>query len=60
MEILTLEQACELTTLAPSTMRLYARTRRIPSFKLGTRVRFSREDLEAWLQARRRGGSEGN
>ena len=54
MTILTLKQACELTTLAPSTLYLYARTRQIPSFKLGTRLRFSREDLEEWLSSRRR------
>ena len=53
-EILTTDQAAEILGLAPETLRIKARRKLIPHFKLGHRtLRFDRAEIVAWLEAQR-------
>jgi excisionase family DNA binding protein len=53
--LLTAEEAGELLAVPKSWVLAEARADRIPHVRLGRYVRFEREALEAWWQARRRG-----
>ena len=43
----------ELLGVTPRTVYLWARTGRLPSFRVGGAVRFRRSEIEAWLQDHR-------
>jgi excisionase family DNA binding protein len=48
---LTIKEAARLSRIAPSTIRLYIRQRRLRAQKVGRRVIIKRADLEAFLSA---------
>ena len=48
---LTIKEAADLSRLAPSTIRLYIRQRRLRAQKVGRRVIIKRADLEAFSSA---------
>ena len=52
-EKLSLLQAAPVLGVSPYTIRSWVRERRIPFFRCGRRLVFSRAELESWLQARR-------
>jgi excisionase family DNA binding protein len=52
-ETLTIKEASELTRLTVATLYAYVRARRVPYLKVGSRVLFRRDDLEAWLWSHR-------
>ncbi len=56
---LTTEEAAEFLKVHVETLRRWARTGVIPAAKLGNRggFRFRREDLDRFLEERRRSGS---
>lgn len=49
--LLTIREVSQLLHLKPSTLYLWASQGRIPCFKLHGLVRFSREDLDQWLES---------
>jgi excisionase family DNA binding protein len=52
-EKLSLVQAAPVVGVSPFTVRAWVRERRIPFFRCGRRIVFSRRELETWLAARR-------
>ena len=48
---LTVKEAAQLARLAPSTIRLYIRKRKLMAYKEGRRVIVKRSDLERFLEA---------
>lgn len=49
-EYLTVDEVATLTRLSPSTVRWYRQVGKGPkSFKIGRRVAYRRDDVEAWL-----------
>ena len=52
-EKLSLLQAAPVLGVSPYTVRSWVRERRIPFFRCGRRLVFSRQELERWLSARR-------
>ena len=48
---LNIKAAAHISGLAPSTIRLYIRKRRIPAQKVGRRVLIKRTDLEDFLKS---------
>ena len=52
-EKLSFGDAAPLLGISVHTLRHWARERRIPYFRCGRRVVFSRRDLDAFLRARR-------
>jgi excisionase family DNA binding protein len=57
-EVLTFPEACEFLRFKRS--RLYAEVfaKRIPHFKIGSSLRFSRQQLQDWLSSHQRGGAQ--
>ncbi len=53
--LLTIEQVANYLQLPKSTVYTYAQRGSIPAFKVGRNWRFKREDIEAWLEERKRG-----
>ena len=53
-ELLTREQAAEMLGLRVATLAVWACTGRhnLPYIKVGSRVRYRREELDAWLASR--------
>ena len=47
--LLTIEEVARYLQLKPETVRVMARDREIPAFKLRRRWRFRREDVEQWV-----------
>lgn len=52
---MTAAEVAELLRVKPRWVLDHAKTEDLPSFKVGKAVRFSRRDITAWLDARRRG-----
>jgi len=52
-QAMNLEAAGKFLGVSPHTVRLWARTGRVPFFKLGRRLVFDRADLEAFLRGNR-------
>lgn len=53
--LLTYEDVADLTGLSPGTIRYLRHKGTGPrGFKLGRRVRFTQEDVQAWIRDRRR------
>ena len=53
--LLTVEEAAEFLGLSRNNLYIAAREGRIPSFKVGSLVRFDLDELRSWLDANRRG-----
>ena len=51
---MNIEEAAKFTGLAVSTIRAYVCSRAIPFIKIGTRVVFDSDDLENWLNSKKR------
>lgn len=58
---LTTEQAADYLGIKPITLRTWRCNKRytIPFIKVGGRIRYRKEDLDAWLASRTVGGVEG-
>ncbi|MFI5338914.1 MAG: helix-turn-helix domain-containing protein [Candidatus Methylomirabilales bacterium] len=52
-EKLSLLESAPLLGVSPYTLRAWVRERRIPFYRCGRRLVFSRKELEAWLAAHR-------
>ncbi len=52
-EKLSLIQAAPVLGVSPYTVRSWVRERRVPFYRCGRRLVFSRQELERWLSARR-------
>ncbi|CAG0955488.1 hypothetical protein METP3_00468 [Methanosarcinales archaeon] len=50
MQYLTVKQVSELLQLSPSTVYSWAESGKIPSYKINGSIRFSREEIEEWIQ----------
>ena len=50
--LLTPEQVAEMLQVKVSTLYSWTHQRKIPHLKVGRLVRFSRKDLEQWLQTK--------
>ena len=50
---LNLKEAGQFLRLSPHTVRAYARTRRMPHYRVGRRLLFRIADLEAFLERHR-------
>lgn len=48
---LTIKEAADLASIAPSTIRLYIRKRQLKSHKVGRRIIIKRLDLEKFLES---------
>lgn len=48
------DDAANLTGLSRRTLQEYAEDGRIPSFKVGPKVLFRQDEIEAWMEAHRR------
>ena len=57
-ELLTREEAAAYLGVKPQTLAVWHTTRRhkIPLIKVGSKVRYRRADLDAWLESRTIGG----
>jgi excisionase family DNA binding protein len=53
-QLLRVADVAELTQLSPSTIYQWAETGRIPSFRLGNRVRFDSGEIRQWLEKKKR------
>ena len=51
---MNVEEAAKFTGLAKSTIRAYVCSRAIPFIKIGARVVFDSDDLENWLNSKKR------
>ena len=52
--LLTIDEAAKLLRVKRSTLYSWVHRRQIPFQKVGSLVRFRKDDLEAWLEAQRR------
>ncbi len=50
--LLTVKEAAEITRLKTKTLYAYAERRIIPHIKLGSRLFFTREKLEEWIESK--------
>ena len=50
--LLTVKEAAEITRLKTKTLYTYAERRIIPHIKLGSRLFFTREKLEEWIESK--------
>jgi excisionase family DNA binding protein len=50
--LLSLAEAANLLKLSRSTLYKYAERSEIPHIKIGGRIRFSQDELEAWIKVR--------
>jgi len=59
-ELLTREQAARYLGVKPQTLAVWHTTHRhkIPLIKVGSKVRYRKSDLDAWLESRTIGGAE--
>jgi excisionase family DNA binding protein len=54
-QLLTTREVAELLAVSPRTVLRRARAGELPAYRLGSNVlRFSADELAAWLEARRR------
>ncbi len=51
MNILTVKEVSSLLKIKPCTVYAWAEQRLIPSYKINGALRFSEEDVKAWLTA---------
>jgi excisionase family DNA binding protein len=53
--LLTLKQTCELLQLKPSRLYYLTSTKQIPFVKIGSTLRFDRDEITAWINDNRCG-----
>jgi excisionase family DNA binding protein len=53
LKLLTIPEVAQLLKISGSTVRRLQQQRHIPFFKVGGRIRFTPEDVAAYLQKRR-------
>lgn len=53
--LLSLEQASQLLNLKPSRLYYLTSMKRIPHLKIGSTLRFDRDEIVAWINGHRRG-----
>jgi excisionase family DNA binding protein len=53
LELLTIVEVAELLKISVSGLRHLQQQRRIPFFKVGGRIRFTRSDIRSYLEQRR-------
>jgi excisionase family DNA binding protein len=58
-EILTLKQVADLLKVTERTIYRLAAARKIPAFKVGGMWRFSRAEIDGWIQQESRGTKAG-
>jgi excisionase family DNA binding protein len=54
MTLLTITEVADRLNVKPSTLYAWVGTGQIPHLKLGRLLRFDRDEINAWLQERRR------
>ena len=52
MTFLTVKQVAEMLQMSESGVYKYIRLKKIPYYKLGQNIRFSKEELEEWMKNR--------
>jgi len=52
-DVLTVRETSDFLRLRPATVYAYVEGKRIPHFKIGARVLFSRSELQGWLDSHR-------
>ena len=52
-QLLTVDEAAEITRLSAKTLYTYANKKRVPHIKLGSRLFFEKIELEAWIDSNR-------
>jgi excisionase family DNA binding protein len=55
-KFLSVKQAAEYLTLAPSTLYSYIHYKAIPFAKIGDRVVFKKDRLDRWVKSKSKGG----
>jgi excisionase family DNA binding protein len=58
-QLLSVEALAARWSLKPQTVREWARTGKLPGFKIGDVWMFDEVELGEWLKARRNGGASG-
>ena len=58
-ELLNYREAAELLTVGEETLRHWAPAGKVPYLKLGYHVRFSRRQLEQWIEDQKQGPKAG-
>ena len=58
-DLMVIEEAASFLRLSVGRLRYEVFLRRIPFFKMGRSVRFSREDLSNWLETKKKGAHHG-
>lgn len=53
--LLTLKQTCELLQLKPSRLYYLTSTKQIPFIKIGSTLRFDRDEITSWINKNRCG-----
>jgi excisionase family DNA binding protein len=53
LELLTIPEVAKLLKISVTSVRRLQQQRRIPFFKVGGGIRFTRSDIDAYLQKRR-------
>lgn len=48
--LLSVEEACAVLKMSKSALYKYARTKAIPSFTFGRRIKFQKAALEKWIE----------
>jgi excisionase family DNA binding protein len=59
MKLLNAKEVSEMLGVKPSTIYLWAEQRRIPCYKLNSLLRFSEEELRAWMKECKKQPEEG-
>lgn len=59
-EILTIKQVADYLKVTERTIYRLAAAKRIPAFKVGGTWRFSRADLDQWIQRQQKDDKPGN
>lgn len=52
-QLLTVDEAAEMTRLSTKTLYTYANKKLVPHVKLGSRLLFEKEELDAWIDKNR-------
>ena len=48
--LLSVEEACAILRISKSAIYKYVKTKQIPSFKFGRRIKFQKAALEKWIE----------
>ena len=58
--LLTARQLAEILGFAPGTIVDWAEAGKVPSYRIGGRLRFRADEVETWLEEHRRGPRHGD